>query len=207
MSAITETKLTAANNAAIQQWTNRPCGALDGLDEYSLAYFEAVERDRYENYAPWMREVYRLQRVRRKESSWKSASARVPISYSLPRVGQTSPALTSLSAISNLPRGTSRCVVCTPIYSTLPRPRFHSRMTPSMWSTALVFCTAPTIQCAVFRSATASSSLAVELIVAMYYKYSFFHAYTIFVNGILRGKLRRLGYKGLMSLIESGADG
>jgi hypothetical protein len=41
----------------------------------------------------------------------------------------------------------------------------------------------------------------------MYHKYSFFHAYTILVNGLLRGKLRRLGYKGLMSLVESGADG
>ena len=46
-----------------------------------------------------------------------------------------------------------------------------------------------------------------EFILAMYYKYSFFHAYTVIVNGLLRGKLRRLGYKGLMSLVESGADG
>ena len=56
MCATTETKFTAADNSAIRQWTNRPCGALDDLDELSLAYFEAVERDRYENYAPWMRE-------------------------------------------------------------------------------------------------------------------------------------------------------
>ena len=48
--------LTAANSAAIQQWTTRPCGALDGLDEHSLAYFEAVERNRYDDFAPWMRE-------------------------------------------------------------------------------------------------------------------------------------------------------
>ena len=45
-----------------------------------------------------------------------------------------------------------------------------------------------------------------ELILAMYYKYSFFHFYTIVVNGILRGGLRNLD-KGLMSLIECGADG
>ena len=45
------------------------------------------------------------------------------------------------------------------------------------------------------------------LILGLYHTFSFFHAYTIFVNGILRGELRRLGYRGLMSLIESGADG
>ena len=31
-----ESRLTAANESAIDQWTIRPCGALDGLDEYSL---------------------------------------------------------------------------------------------------------------------------------------------------------------------------
>lgn len=46
-----------------------------------------------------------------------------------------------------------------------------------------------------------------ELILGLYHTYSFFHAYTIVVNGIFRGKLRKLGYRGLMSLIEAGADG
>jgi hypothetical protein len=48
-----ELDLTAANSAAIRQWSNHPCGALVGLDEPNLSYFEAIEKDRYENYAPW----------------------------------------------------------------------------------------------------------------------------------------------------------
>ena len=47
--------LTASNDAAIRQWTRNPCGAIGGFDEPSLDYFVAVERNRYENYAPWMR--------------------------------------------------------------------------------------------------------------------------------------------------------
>ena len=39
----------------------------------------------------------------------------------------------------------------------------------------------------------------------MYHRYSFFLAYTIFINGFRRGKLRRLGYRGLMSMIQNGS--
>ena len=46
-----------------------------------------------------------------------------------------------------------------------------------------------------------------ELLLGMYHRFSLFHAYTVLVNGVLRGNLRRLGYRGLMSRIESGADG
>ena len=46
-----------------------------------------------------------------------------------------------------------------------------------------------------------------EFILGVYHRFSLFHAYSILVNGILRGGLWRFGYKGLMSRIEAGADG
>jgi hypothetical protein len=50
--AMLEAELTAVNHAAIKQWTDHPCGALERLDESGLAFFEAVEPNRYEAYAP-----------------------------------------------------------------------------------------------------------------------------------------------------------
>jgi 2-polyprenyl-3-methyl-5-hydroxy-6-metoxy-1,4-benzoquinol methylase len=45
-------------------------------------------------------------------------------------------------------------------------------------------------------------------ILSLYYKYSIFHLWNkLFVDGLLRGGLRKLGYQGLMSTVESGADG
>lgn len=44
--------------------------------------------------------------------------------------------------------------------------------------------------------------------VALYYKWSFFHLVNLLaIKGILMGKLFRLGYGGLLSTIEKGADG
>ncbi len=41
---------------AREQWTNDPCGALDGKELVfgSREFFDAVEKQRYEEYAPWM---------------------------------------------------------------------------------------------------------------------------------------------------------
>lgn len=42
---------------AISQWNNDPCGAVDGLDPDSRVYWERVDANRYDRYAPWMRET------------------------------------------------------------------------------------------------------------------------------------------------------
>src|ERR1700761_1814394 len=55
LAAMVESNLTPANQAAIRQWSNTPCGLLDISQGYNLPYFESVERDRYVRYAPWMR--------------------------------------------------------------------------------------------------------------------------------------------------------
>src|ERR1700761_1827550 len=66
MSAMAELKLTPANNAAIRQWNQTPCGALDDDSGLDLAYFEAVERNRYDRYAPWMRQTVGFEKYRGK---------------------------------------------------------------------------------------------------------------------------------------------
>jgi len=47
-----------------------------------------------------------------------------------------------------------------------------------------------------------------QFIFSLYRTYSAFHIFSmVFVNGFIRGKLFRLGYRGLMSTAEYGADG
>ncbi|HKG21731.1 MAG TPA: class I SAM-dependent methyltransferase [Blastocatellia bacterium] len=48
-----------AKHAARKQWGENPCGAhvAGGLEFGTLEFFEAIERYRYQVYAPWMKEV------------------------------------------------------------------------------------------------------------------------------------------------------
>lgn len=48
--------LEGEKQRAREQWTGDPCGALDGKDLLfgSREFFDAVEKQRYEEYAPWM---------------------------------------------------------------------------------------------------------------------------------------------------------
>jgi ubiquinone/menaquinone biosynthesis C-methylase UbiE len=43
---------------AVKQWTNDPCGAVAGdFKEGSREYFDAVAKNRYESYAPWLKKL------------------------------------------------------------------------------------------------------------------------------------------------------
>lgn len=46
-----------------------------------------------------------------------------------------------------------------------------------------------------------------SLRIALYYKWSAFHVFSILLTGLLSGKLFRLGYAGVLARIETGADG
>ncbi len=51
---------------AVKQWDNDPCGSDSATAFASREFFAAVERDRYEAYAPWMKEVIGFERYRGK---------------------------------------------------------------------------------------------------------------------------------------------
>ncbi len=76
-----------------------------------------------------------------------------------------------------------------------------------MWSTVLACLRIDRHECVLFHKCHRVLKPGRELILGMYHRYGFFHAYTIFINGFLRGKLRRLGYRGQRSMIQTGADG
>jgi SAM-dependent methyltransferase len=206
MAAMFETRLTAANTAAIRQWTNRPCGALDGFDEYSLAYFEAVERDRYENYAPWMREFINFGDYAGKKV------LEVGVGQGTDLV-QFAKGGAEVSGIDITPRHlelaarnfAERRMHANLQYASAAAIPFESDSFDVVYSFGVLHHTNDTVRC--LSECHRVLKPGGELILGLYHTYSFFHTYTILVNGILRGKLWRLGYKGLMSLIESGSDG
>jgi ubiquinone/menaquinone biosynthesis C-methylase UbiE len=206
MLAMIETQLTAANNAAIQQWTHRPCGALDRPDESSLAYFEAVERDRYEGYAPWMRDFVNFGSYAGK----KVLEVGVGQGTDLVQFAKGGADVSGIDITQRHLDLTARNFKVRGMranlqYAAAAAIPFESDSFDVVYSFGVLHCTDNTV-----RSISECHRVLKpggELILAMYYTYSFFHAYTILITGILRGNLRRLGYKGLMSLVESGADG
>jgi ubiquinone/menaquinone biosynthesis C-methylase UbiE len=198
--------LTEANNAAIQQWTSHPCGALDGCSEASLEYFEAVERNRYEQYAPWMRSFVNFDRYAGKkilEVGVGQGTDLVQFAKSGADVSgvDITPRHLSLAARNFEARGLNVHLQ----QATAAALPFDSNSFDVVYSFGVLHCTDNTV-----RSISECHRVLKpggEFILALYYKYSFFHAYTLLVNGVLRGNLRRIGYRGLMSLVEAGADG
>ena len=54
-------RLTDWKKEAQKQWNQTPCGETEG-DKEKLDYFLAVERHRYEEYAPWMKPFFKFDR-------------------------------------------------------------------------------------------------------------------------------------------------
>ena len=54
------------NARARDHWNNHPCGAVDEVNE-DLSYFLAVEKYRYQDYAPWMKDAFEFERWRGKQ--------------------------------------------------------------------------------------------------------------------------------------------
>ncbi len=198
--------LTPYNDAAIRHWTRNPCGAIDGLDEFSLEYFAAVERYRYESYAPWMRSFVNF------DGYAGSKLLEVGVGQGTDLV-QFARGGTEVHGIDITARHLDLAAQnfallglrCDLRYATAAAMPYASACFDVVYSFGVLHHTDDIERCIaechrVLRPGG-------ELILGVYHKFSLFHAYTILVNGILRGGLWRLGYKGLMSRIESGADG
>jgi ubiquinone/menaquinone biosynthesis C-methylase UbiE len=204
--AMIEAQLTAANDAAIKQWTNRPCGALDGFDESSLAYFEAVEHDRYENYAPWMRKYVNFGSYAGKKVLEVGVGQGTDLVQFAKAGAETSGIDITRRHLDLAARNFEvRGLRSQLRHASAAAIPFENDSFDVVYSFGVLHCTDNTVRC--ISECHRVLKPDGELILAMYYTYSFFHAYTVLVNGILRGKLPRLGYKGLMSLVEAGADG
>jgi ubiquinone/menaquinone biosynthesis C-methylase UbiE len=203
---VVEVILTAANNAAIQQWTNRPCGALEGFREPSLEYFEAVERNRYEQYAPWMRSFVNFDGYAGKKIlevgvgqgtdllQFAKGGAKTHGIDITPRHLELA---TRNFSVHGLP--------CDLRYAAAAAIPYEQDTFDVVYSFGVLHHTDDIERC--IAECHRVLKPGGEFTLGVYNRFSLFHAYTILVNGILRGGLWRFGYNGLMSRIESGADG
>ena len=62
-------KLIDDKQEAIKQWTEDPCGKIGakGFEEGTLAFYERVNQNRYEEYAPWMKGVMEFSHFRERK--------------------------------------------------------------------------------------------------------------------------------------------
>ena len=195
---------SAARTQNTAHWNAYPCGAVPG-DPNSIEYFTAVERERYRQQA-WQHDFF----------DFASFEGRRVLEIG---VGQG----TDLAQFANA-GADCHGIDITDAHLERSRRNFQLRRLPVTLrkadATSLpypdgyfdvvysfgVLHHLPDIQDSIgeIRRVLRPGG---TLMLALYRKWSFFHLYMLVVRGILQGHLFRLGYAGLLSTIESGADG
>jgi SAM-dependent methyltransferase len=194
----------AARENAVRQWSEHPCGAVDG-DEHTLEYFLEAERLRYEA-QPWQRLLFRFEQF----AGRRVLEIGVGLGTDLAQFGKAGATchgvditdrhlqLTARNfALRGLPVELKRCDAT--------RLEYPDAFFDVVYSFGVIhhIPDAP----AVVREIERVLKPGGRCLVALYHKGSFFHLYMILIRGLLFGRLFRLGYDGLMATVERGADG
>lgn len=192
-----------ARRHAQAQWTANPCGAVEGVGS-TLAYFEAVERERYQQ-QPWQRHHFRFDRFAGKRvleigvglgtdlAQFAKHGAQchgVDITERHLELARRNFALRGLEADLRKADATA-----------LPFADHHFDAVYSFG----VLHHIPDVEAAMNEIRRVLKPRG-EFMVALYHKFSKDH-FSLIVRGIVSGRLMRLGYAGLLSTIEAGADG
>jgi SAM-dependent methyltransferase len=198
--------LTDANRAAIQQWTIRPCGMVGEAAESDLAYFEGVERERYDDYAPWMSGFVRFDAY----DGQKILEVGVGQGTDLVQFAKGGAEVFGIDITPRHLDLAERNFSVRGLHANLHLASaaaipFDDDTFDFVYSFGVLHHTDDTVRC--ISECRRVLRPGGELLLGLYHRDSLFHAYTVLVNGILRGQLRRFGYRGLMSRIEAGADG
>lgn len=193
-----------ARDEAVKQWTAHPCGAIGG-DESSLAYFLDVERRRYQQ-QPWQRERFAFE----KYSGRRVLEIGVGLGTDLAQFGKAGAECHGIDITDRHLALTARNFEARGLPVTLKqcdatRIEYPDAHFDVVYSFGVIhhIPDAP----AVLREIQRVLKPGGRCLVALYRRYSFFHLYLVLVRGVLMGRLFRLGYSGLLSTIEGGADG
>ena len=196
--------------AAQTQWNRNPCGSgsyLDGLEYGSLAYFDEVRRSRYEVTDQWMKKVIDFEMARGKRLlevgygmgsdllTFAEAGAEV---YGIDITEEHYRLASRNFALHNRHAHLKLCT-CADI-------DFPSSYFDVVYSNGVLHHTPYTVRCIseIYRVLKPGG----RLVFSLYYTYSALHLFSVLLyRGLLRGQLRRLGYAGLLSTVEYGADG
>lgn len=194
----------------IEQWNKTPCGSLEvsaALEPGSLAFFDAVRVSRYEITDCWMKEKIPFHAGKGKKLleigfgmgtdllTWCLAGAE---SYGI----DLTPEHHRLAELNfRLHNQTAHLQIADAANIPFPSESFDI-----CYSNGVLHHTPDTVRC--ISEAYRVLKPGGQFIFSMYRTYSAFHLISkLLLEGILGGQLKKLGYRGLLSTIEKGADG
>lgn len=192
----------------MKQWNTTPCGSSDVKEQIgTLEFFDAVRKSRYEITDTWMKEKIPFYEGKGKKVleigfgmgtdllSWSLEGSEVygiDITEKHLRLAEMNfkthnqTADLQLADAANIPFKTSYFDI--------------------VYSNGVLHHTPDTVRC--ISEAYRVLKPGGIFIFSMYRTFSAFHLVTkLLVEGIVKGKLKKLGYRGLLSTIEQGADG
>jgi len=196
---------------AQKQWNTNPCGGvgdhLAGLEVGSRAYFDEIRRSRYEDSDPWMPRVIDFGCARGKRLLEIGHGIGTDLltfaEYGAEVYGIDITEEHHRLATRNFDVHGQRAVLklCDSAAIDFPANYFDV-----VYSHGVLHHTPDTVRC--ISEAYRVLKPDGLLILSLYYRYSAFHLFSkLLYQGVLKGDLRRLGYRGLMATIEYGADG
>lgn len=195
---------------AQKQWTASPCGTGDYLNAYeyaSLEYFDAVRQQRYEVTDTWMKSTIPFQSAKGKQLleighgmgtdllTFAEAGAEVSgidITAEHHHLATRNFALHGRTATLKL---------CDSANIDFPSSAFDI-----VYSNGVLHHTPDTVRC--ISEAYRVLKPGGTLILSLYHTFSAFHIFAFLLyKGLWQRQLFKLGYRGLMSTVEYGADG
>lgn len=198
------------NIAAQTHWNLNPCGLGDYLKEYepnSLTYFDAIRFNRYFVTDPWMLNSIDFTLAKGKKlleighgigSDLLTFAENGAEVYGID-ITQTHHEMAKLNF--NLHNK-----ACTLKIGSAEELEYPSDFFDVVYSHGVLHHVSDTFKC--IEEAYRVLKPSGRLIITLYYKWSAFHIYyKLLLQGILKGNLFKLGYRGLMATIERGADG
>ena len=202
--------MNTAKLEAQKQWNIHPCGTgkhTERIEYGSLEFFDVISHSRYEVTDQWMKRIIDFDISRGKRLleighgigtdllSFCQGGAEV---YGID-ITEEHHRLTKINFALHGKTGVFKLCDAANI-------DFSSNFFDYVYSHGVLHHTPDTVRCIseAFRVLKPGG----QLILSLYRKYSAFHTFSVvFVNGFMKGKLFRLGYRGLMSTVEYGADG
>jgi SAM-dependent methyltransferase len=191
-------------------WNTHPCGTgtyLDGIEPCSLEFFDAIARHRYEVTDTWMKRVIDFGMAKGKRLleighgigtdllTFCEGGAEV---YGI-EITETHHRLTQRNFV--LHGKTCVLKVCDGADIDFPAGYFDY-----VYTHGVLHHTPDTGRC--ISEAYRVLKPGGQFIVGLYHTYSAYHIFSMIIgNGFIKGKLFKLGYSGLMSTVEYGADG
>jgi ubiquinone/menaquinone biosynthesis C-methylase UbiE len=193
-----------ARQNAVRQWTAHPCGAVAG-DEHTLEYFLEVERVRYEA-QPWQRPLLRFERY----GGQRVLEIGVGLGTDLVQFAKAGALCHGVDVTDRHLVLTERNFALRGLQVDLKRcDATRIEYPDASFDVVYSFGVIHHIPdaAAVVHEIERVLKPGGRCVAALYHKGSFFHLYMVLVRGLLLGRLFRLGYDGLMSTVEAGADG